>query len=78
LDSYFGRDLKVLDGLPKELTYFVDIPSNHLVYIDCPELEVEQYTGRKQFISPVNVDSPSSRMNDIHGWRQFLVPAPKV
>lgn len=45
-DSSFGSDSVLLSSLPEGLIYFVDIRSNHLVFIEQPTLAVPSYSGK--------------------------------
>jgi hypothetical protein len=46
VDSSFGRDHNFLCSMPKELIVFADIPCNHLVFIEKPEVGPLEYKGR--------------------------------
>jgi SRSO17 transposase len=46
VDSAFGRDHSFLDALAPGLTYFADVPCDHMVFPSRPEVAVPEYSGK--------------------------------
>ena len=46
MDSAFGRDHEFLDSLPEDLIFFANIPCDHYVFTQRPDMLVPEYPGR--------------------------------
>jgi hypothetical protein len=46
IDSSFGRINEFLGKVPQGLIYFVDIPCDHLVFLERPTMAVPEYSGK--------------------------------
>jgi hypothetical protein len=65
VDSFFGRDHKFLDALPRNYVYFADIPCNTRVFIGRPVMALPEYKGRGRRPSELVPSFPARSVNEI-------------
>jgi SRSO17 transposase len=78
VDSSFGRDHKFLDSLPEKSIYFADIPCNHHVFINRPNMVERDYSGRGRRPSKLVPSHESVRVDTISGddsipWNEVIL-----
>jgi hypothetical protein len=78
VDCSSGRDYEFLYSSLPELTFFVDIPCNHKVYLEEPIIKVTEYSGRgrKPFLLHPSIQSvtvASITANDKIPWQEVVL-----